>query len=328
MPEMNISSTIHTLGLVGGGVIGSGWAARALAHGLDVVAYDPAPGGEAALRAAVDNAWPALERMGLAPGAARSRLRFVGSVAEVAAAADFIQENAPEREELKRRLLAEIDAGCGPDVIIASSSSGLLPSRIQADCRHPERVVIGHPFNPVYLLPLVEIVPGERTAPVVVEQAAAFYRSIGMRPLRMRKEIEGYLSDRLQEALWREALHLVNEGIATTEDIDDAIVYGPGLRYAFMGTCLTFHLAGGEGGMAHMLDQFGPALKLPWTKLAAPELTRELRNRMVEGTAVQADGRSIKELERWRDDCLIRLIEALAPVRHQRQAEPVDPVTT
>jgi carnitine 3-dehydrogenase len=324
---MTISSTISTLGLVGGGVIGSGWAARALAHGLDVVAYDPAPEGEAALRAAVDNAWPALERVGLGPGADRGRLRFVATVAEVAAAADFIQENAPEREDLKRRLLAEIDANCGPDVVIASSSSGLLPSRIQADCRHPERVVIGHPFNPVYLLPLVEIVPGERTVPESVEQAAAFYRSIGMRPLRMRKEIEGYLSDRLQEAMWREALHLVNEGIATTEDIDDAIVYGPGLRYAFMGTCLTFHLAGGEGGMAHMLDQFGPALKLPWTKLVAPELTRELRDRMVEGTAVQADGRSIKELERWRDDCLIRLIEALAPVRHERRAEPTDPVT-
>jgi carnitine 3-dehydrogenase len=324
---MSNSSTIRTLGLIGGGVIGSGWAARALAHGLDVVAYDPAPDGEPALRAAVDNAWPALERMGLGPGADRGRLRFAGSVAEVATAADFIQENAPEREDLKRRLLAEIDAGCGGEVIIASSSSGLLPSRIQADCRHPERVVIGHPFNPVYLLPLVEIVPGERTAADAVERAAAFYRSIGMRPLRMRKEIEGYLSDRLQEALWREALHLVNEGIATTEDIDDAIVYGPGLRYAFMGTCLTFHLAGGEGGMAHMLDQFGPALKLPWTKLVAPELTRELRDRMVEGTAVQADGRSIKELERWRDDCLIRLIEALAPMRHERRAESADPVT-
>jgi carnitine 3-dehydrogenase len=324
---MNTSTTIRTLGLVGGGVIGSGWAARALAHGLDVVAYDPAPDGEAALRAAVDNAWPALERMGLGPRASRGRLRFVATVAELAAAADFIQENAPEREDLKRRLLAEIDANCGPDVVIASSSSGLLPSRIQADCRHPDRVVIGHPFNPVYLLPLVEIVPGERTTPETVERAAAFYRSIGMRPLRMRKEIEGYLSDRLQEALWREALHLVNEGIATTEDIDDAIVYGPGLRYAFMGTCLTFHLAGGEGGMAHMLDQFGPALKLPWTKLVAPELTRELRDRMVEGTAVQADGRSIKELERWRDDCLIRLIEALAPVRHERRAEQTGPVT-
>lgn len=324
---MSTSSTIRTLGLIGGGVIGSGWAARALAHGLDIVAYDPAPDGEPALRAAVDNAWPALERMGLGPGADRERLRFAGSVAEVATAADFIQENAPEREDLKRRLLAEIDADCGGEVIIASSSSGLLPSRIQADCRHPERVVIGHPFNPVYLLPLVEIVPGERTAADAVERASAFYRSIGMRPLRMRKEIEGYLSDRLQEALWREALHLVNEGIATTEDIDDAIVYGPGLRYAFMGTCLTFHLAGGEGGMAHMLDQFGPALKLPWTKLVAPELTRELRERMVEGTAVQADGRSIKELERWRDDCLIRLIEALAPMRHERRAESPDPVT-
>ncbi|EWY37739.1 3-hydroxybutyryl-CoA dehydrogenase [Skermanella stibiiresistens SB22] len=317
---MSTDRIIKTLGLVGGGVIGSGWAARALAQGLDVVAYDPAPAGEATLVAAVENAWPALERMGLAEGASRDRLRFVRSVAEVAAAADFIQENAPEREELKRGLLAEIDAGCGPDVIIASSSSGLLPSRIQSECRHPERVVIGHPFNPVYLLPLVEVVPGERTAAETVERAAAFYRSIGMRPLRMRKEIEGYLSDRLQEALWREALHLVNEGIATTEDIDDAIVYGPGLRYAFMGTCLTFHLAGGAGGMAHMLDQFGPALKLPWTKLVAPELTRELRDRMVEGTAAQADGRSVAELERWRDDCLIRLIEALAPVRHERPA--------
>lgn len=323
---MTQSFPIRTLGLVGGGVIGSGWAARALAHGLDVVAFDPAPGAEDALRAAVANAWPALERTGLAQGAGRDRLRFVRSVAEVAAEADFVQENAPEREDLKRRLLAEIDAGCAPGTVIASSSSGLLPSRIQADCRHPERVVIGHPFNPVYLLPLVEIVPGELTSRDAVERAAGFYRSIGMRPLKIRKEIEGYLSDRLQEAMWREALHLVDQGVATTEDIDDAIIYGPGLRYAFMGTCLTFHLAGGEGGMAHMLDQFGPALKLPWTKLEAPELTRELRDRMVEGTAVQADGRTVKELERWRDDCLVRLIEVLAPLRHERRAEPADPV--
>ncbi|WP_207460073.1 L-carnitine dehydrogenase [Azospirillum sp. SYSU D00513] len=319
---MKTTHSIGTVGLIGGGVIGSGWAARCLAHGLNVVAYDPAPNGEAALRAAVDNAWPALARRGLAPGASTARLRFAASVAEVAAAADFIQENAPEREELKRGLLAEIDAASPPHVIIASSSSGLLPTRIQADCRHPERVVIGHPFNPVYLLPLVEIVPGERTSPAAVEEAAAFYRSIGMRPLRVRKEIEGYLSDRLQEALWREALHLVAEGIATTEEIDDAIVYGPGLRYAFMGTCLTFHLAGGEGGMAHMLDQFGPALKLPWTKLVAPELTRELRDRMVEGTEAQAAGWSVKELERWRDSCLIGLLETLEPMRRDTAPQP------
>jgi carnitine 3-dehydrogenase len=320
-----LRDAIRTVGLIGGGVIGSGWAARALAHGLDVVAYDPAPAGAAALRAAVDNAWPALERRGLAPGADRARLHFVDSVAKVAAVADFIQENAPEREELKRGLLAEIDAVAPASVVIASSSSGLLPSRIQADCRHPERVVIGHPFNPVYLLPLVEIVPGDRTAPATMDAAAAFYRTIGMRPLRVRKEIEGYLSDRLQEALWREALHLVAEGIASTEELDDAIVYGPGLRYAFMGTCLTFHLAGGEGGMAHMLDQFGPALKLPWTKLVAPELTRELRDRMVEGTAAQADGWTVKALERWRDDCLIRLLEVLEPMRRDR-LQPADQV--
>lgn len=314
---------IRTLGLIGGGVIGSGWAARALAHGLEVVAYDPAPAGEEALRAAIENAWPALERRGLAAGADRDRLRFVDSAAKVAAVADFIQENAPEREALKRALLAEIDAAAPAHVVIASSSSGLLPTRIQADCHHPERVVIGHPFNPVYLLPLVEIVPGERTASATMDAAATFYRSIGMRPLRVRKEIEGYLSDRLQEALWREALHLVAEGIATTEELDDAIVYGPGLRYAFMGTCLTFHLAGGEGGMAHMLDQFGPALKLPWTKLVAPELTRELRDRMVEGTGAQADGWAVKELERWRDECLIRLLEVLEPLRRDAR-RPAD----
>ncbi|SMF89914.1 carnitine 3-dehydrogenase [Azospirillum oryzae] len=317
-----LRGTIRTVGLIGGGVIGSGWAARALAHGLDVVAYDPAPAGAAALRVAVDNAWPALERRGLAVGADPARLRIAASVAEVAATADFIQENAPEREDLKRGLLAEIDAAAPATVVIASSSSGLLPSRIQADCGHPGRVVIGHPFNPVYLLPLVEIVPGDRTAAAAVDTAAAFYRSIGMRPLRVRKEVEGYLSDRLQEALWREALHLVAEGIASTEELDDAIVYGPGLRYAFMGTCLTFHLAGGEGGMAHMLDQFGPALKLPWTKLIAPELTRELRDRMVEGTAAQADGWTVKALERWRDDCLIRLLEVLEPLRRDRIQAP------
>ena len=299
---------IRRLALVGTGVIGSGWAARALANGLDVVAWDPAPGTERRLRAAVANAWPALERVGLRKGASRRRLTFASGLNSAVAGADFVQESGPEDERLKRSLLAQIDRVVDPQVVIASSSSGLLPTRIQAGCRHPERVLIGHPFNPVYLLPLVEIVGGERTKPPAIKKASAFYRSLGMRPLQLKREIEGYISDRLQEALWREALHLVADGVATTQEIDEAIVYGPGLRWAFMGTCLGFHLAGGDDGMRHMLEQFGPALKLPWTKLRAPELTPQLARRMVNGTAAQANGRSVKQLERWRDDQLIRIM--------------------
>jgi carnitine 3-dehydrogenase len=225
--------------------------------------------------------------------------------------ADFVQESAPEEEDLKRNLLARIDAAAPPEAIIASSSSGLLPSRIQADCVRPERVVIGHPFNPVYLLPLVEVLGGERTTPECLDRAIAFYRSLGMRPLRVCSEVPGYISDRLQEALWREALHMVADGTASTEEIDDAIVYGPGLRWALMGPCLTFHLAGGEAGMTHMLEQFGPALQLPWTKLKAPELTEALSRRLIEGTKAQAGGRGVRELERLRDDCLIGIMRCL-----------------
>jgi len=289
-------------------VIGSGWAARALAKGLDVIAWDPAPGSEARLRSAVANAWPALVRVGLAKGASRRRLTFTSDLDSAVRDADFVQESSPEDEGLKRALLADIDGMARPDVVIASSSSGLLPSRIQARCRHPERVLIGHPFNPVYLLPLVEVVAGSRTRLAAVKRAEAFYLRLGMRPLRVDHEIAGYISDRLQEALWREALHMVADGVATTEEIDAAIVFGPGLRWAFMGTFLAFHLAGGDGGMRHMLEQFGPALKLPWTKLRAPELTTQLARRVVSGTKAQANGRSIKELERWRDDQLIRIM--------------------
>jgi carnitine 3-dehydrogenase len=299
---------IRRLAVVGTGVIGSGWAARALANGLDVTAWDPAPGAATRLRAAVANAWPALERVGLRKGASRRRLTFTSDLEAAVDGADFVQESGPEDERLKRSLLAKIDQVVGPRVVIASSSSGLLPTRIQAGCQHPGRVLIGHPFNPVYLLPLVELVAGERTKPQAIRTASAFYRSLGMRPLHVKREIEGYISDRLQEALWREALHLVADGVATTQDIDDAIVYGPGLRWAFMGTCLAFHLAGGDDGMRHMLEQFGPALKLPWTKLRAPALTPELARRMVDGTSAQANGRSVKQLERWRDDQLIRIM--------------------
>ena len=306
-----IRQDVQTFGLVGTGLIGSGWATRALACGLDVVATDVAPDAERRLRDAVARAWPAARKLGLFPGADPTRLRFVEAVANVATAADFIQESIPEREATKVEILTAIDAAAPPDVMIASSSSGLLPSRLQSQCGNPERVFIGHPFNPVYLLPLVEVVGGSDTSDEVLDAASAFYHRLGMHPLRVRNEIDGYLSDRLQEALWRESLHLVNDGVATTDEIDQAIVYGPGLRWAGMGTNLIFHLAGGEEGMRHTLGQFGPALKLPWTRLPAPELTEQLIKAMVEGTASQAGERSVADLERARDEYLVSVMRAL-----------------
>ena len=305
--------TARTIGLVGTGVIGAGWAVRVLARGHDVVAWDPAGGAETRLRAAIERAWPSATRLGLFPGADPARLRWAASLEEVAARADWVQESAPENEPLKRSLLRRLDGAAEPATVIASSSSGLLPSRLADGLDHPERLLIGHPFNPVYLLPLVEVVPGEATAAETVAAAMAHYDDLVMHPLLVRNEVEGYLSDRLQEALWRENLHLVNDGVATTAELDDSIVYGPGLRWAAMGTNLTFHLAGGEGGMRHMLGQFGPALKLPWTGLEAPELSGELIEAMAAGCDDQAGGRSIAELERQRDDGLLAVMRALRP---------------
>ena len=305
--------TSRTIGLVGTGVIGSGWAARVLARGHDVVAWDPATGAEDRLRAAVERAWPSVTRLGLFPGADPARLRWAGSPEEAASCADWVQESVPEDEGLKRPLLRRLDEAAGAATPIASSSSGLLPTRLADGLSHPERLLIGHPFNPVYLLPLVEVVPGEATSDETVAAAMAHYDDLVMHPLLVRHEVEGYLSDRLQEALWRENLHLVNDGVATTAELDDAIVYGPGLRWAAAGTNLTFHLAGGEGGMRHMLHQFGPALKLPWTRLEAPELTAGLIEAMADGCEAQAAGRSIAEVERQRDDCLLAVMRALRP---------------
>ncbi len=297
---------MSTFGVVGTGAIGSGWAVRALAAGRDVVATDPAPGAEPRLRAAVERAWPAARRLGLLPGADPGRLRWVGDAAAVAAAADFVQESVPEREGVKREVLAKLDAAAPPDIVIASSSSGLLPSRLQADCAHPERVMVGHPFNPVYLLPLVEVVAGEQTSPGTVSAAVATYQALGMHPLVVRREIEGYVADRLQEALWREALWLVARGVASPAEIDEAIVYGPGLRWAGLGPAAVFHLAGGEGGMSHALDHFGPGLDLPWTDLPPPPLTDDLRAALVDATAATPPA----EL---RDDYLLAVMQALRP---------------
>jgi len=311
-PTPASSDRIEKVAIVGTGVIGTGWAARCLAHGLDVVATDPAPRAEERLRSGVANAWPALEKTGLAKTASADRLGFCQQLARAVSKADFIIEAAPENEEIKRKLISEIDAGTAPSVAIASSSSGLLPSRIQTDCKHPERVLIGHPFHPVYLLPLVEIVGGKATGTAALRTAEGFYRSIGMQPLRLRREIEGYLGNRLQEAIWREALHLLADGVATTEEIDAAVRLGPGLRWGFMGPFLTFHMAGGDAGMEHVLEQFGPTLKLPWTKLEAPELSEKLRRRLIEGTHHQTAGHTSAELERRRDECLIEIQQVIA----------------
>ncbi|MGE9760289.1 L-carnitine dehydrogenase [Pseudomonas sp. PDM20] len=308
---MSFITQIKTFAALGSGVIGSGWVARALAHGLDVIAWDPAPGAEAVLRARIANAWPALEKAGLAPGASPDRLRFVATIEECVRDADFIQESAPERLDLKCELHAKISAAAKPNALIGSSTSGLLPSEFYADATHPERCVVGHPFNPVYLLPLVEVVGGAKTAPEAVQAAIQVYQSLGMRPLHVRKEVPGFIADRLLEALWREALHLVNDGVASTGEIDDAIRFGAGLRWSFMGTFLTYTLAGGNAGMRHFMAQFGPALQLPWTYLPAPELTDTLIDRVVEGTAEQQGSRSIAELERYRDDCLLAVLGAI-----------------
>jgi carnitine 3-dehydrogenase len=297
--------------LLGTGVIGGGWAARALHFGIDVVAADTSPKMEQWIRGAVDNAEGALARLTFAPLPPKGTLSFTTDLAAMARRVDFIQENIPEQLELKQRVLAEISRVAPPDVPIASSTSGLMPTDLQRDMQAPERLLVGHPFNPVYLLPLVELVGGERTSEQALDAAAEFYRYIGMHALRVRREVPGHLTDRLQEALWREILHMVNDGVATTGELDDAIVYGPGLRWAAMGTNMIYHLAGGESGMRHMLKQFGPCLKWPWTRLEAPELSEQLIDRMVEGTQAQADGRSIRELERLRDDYLVAIQQVL-----------------
>jgi len=297
---------------LGTGVIGAGWIARALARGLTVRAWDPAPGAEAALRIRLANAWPALEAQGLAPAASLERLSFHTDLDAAVASADVIQESAPERLELKRELHAQVSRAARPDALICSSTSGLLPSDFYAEALHPERCLVGHPFNPVYLLPLVEVVGGSQTSAANLERAEAFYRELGMRPLRVRKEVPGFIADRLLEALWREALHLVNDGVATTGEIDDAIRYGAGLRWSFMGTFLTYTLAGGPAGMRHFMQQFGPALKLPWTYLEAPELTDGLIDAVVEGTQAQQGDLELAALERYRDDCLLAVQAAIA----------------
>jgi carnitine 3-dehydrogenase len=307
-----MAERLQAVGLLGGGVIGGGWAARFALNGVDVRLYDPDPDAGRALGEMLDNARRAYATLTHVPLPAEGAVTVVDSLEEAVRGADFVQESAPEREDLKRAVLAAASRAAPADVVIASSTSGLLPTRLQADMVHPERLTVGHPFNPVYLLPLVELCGGERTAPETVRRAAAVYSTLGMRPLVVRTEVDAFIADRLLEALWREALWLVADGVATVEEVDDAVRFGAGLRWASMGTFLTYRIAGGEKGMRHFMEQFGPALQLPWTKLTdVPELTPELIDRIVAQSDAQAAGRTVRELERLRDDCLVSVLQAL-----------------
>jgi carnitine 3-dehydrogenase len=312
VPELVTATDVTAVGLLGGGVIGGGWAARFALNGVDVALYDPDPQAERKVDEMMTNARRAWGTLTDAPMPAEGKVRVVRSVAEAVDGVQFVQESAPEREDLKRALLREASRVADADVVFGTSTSGLLPSVLQQDMTHPERLVVGHPFNPVYLLPLVEVVPGALTGGAAVDRAAAVYRHIGMRPLTIRKEIDGFVADRLLEALWREALGLVADGVATVEDVDDAIRFGAGLRWAAMGTMLTYRIAGGEGGMRHFMEQFGPALQWPWSRLTdVPELTDELLDRIEQQSDAQARGASVRELERLRDDCLVAIMSGL-----------------
>jgi len=303
---------IQRVACIGAGVIGAGWAARLAWNGIDVKMYDPHPQAPRRLSEVMANADRAMSKLTIAPFPPKGSVTFCNSMEAAVEDAQFIQESAPEREDLKIKLLAEIEQFAPADALIGSSTSGLLPTNLQAYMNHPERFFVAHPFQPVYLLPLVELVAGEKTELVSIEQAKEFFKTIGMRPLHVRKEIDAFLADRLMESMWREALWLVHDDVASAEELDDAVIYGCGLRWAAMGSFLTFRIAGGEPGMRHFMSQFGPALKWPWSKLMdTPELNDELLDKIVSQSDDQAAGIDVRELERKRDDCLIAIQQAL-----------------
>ena len=300
---------IKKISVIGAGVIGTGWIIRCLAHNKKVVIFDKDIKSKKKLINEIKRAWPFVKKLFNKNEPNFKNLKYVSTIEEAVKTADFIQECATENYNLKTKLMNTIGKFAKPNAIISSSSSGLLPTKIYSKCKNPSRTMIGHPFNPVYLCPGVEVVPGKKTNKFFLNKAKNFYKSISMNPIMVKKELPGYLSDRLQEALWREALHIINEGYATTEDLDRAIEDGPGIRYPLMGTFLTFHLAGGKDGMKHMLKQFGPALKLPWTKLKAPKLTKKLSSKIIKGTKKQAKGKSIALLSNIRDEYLLNLLK-------------------
>ena len=316
--QLRSIESIDTVACVGAGTIGGGWAAYFLSRGLRVRVWDPSPVAGEKLARLIDTAWPALTRLGLAEGADKDAWTIHTDLAEALDGAGFVQESAPEDLAMKQDLLLGIARAAAEDVVIASSTSG-YPMTDMAEAAAAEgladRLVVGHPFNPPYLIPLVEVVGGQQTAPAAVDWASDWYRAIGKSVITMDREVPGFIANRLQEALWREALHMVNEGEATVDQIDRAITDGPGLRWPLQGPMLTFALAGGEGGMAHMLDHFGPSLLSPWTRLTAPELTQELRDAVVTGCDDGADGRSFPDLVTARDAAIIEIRRLVGELR-------------
>ena len=298
---------IKKIAVICTGVIGTGWIIRCLAHNFKVIAYDKDPKLKKKIIEEIRRASPFVKKLFDKKKINLKNFQYVTSLEAALKDADFIQENATENYKIKTKLMNLIGKYAKYNAIISSSSSGLLPTKIYSKCKNPARTMIGHPFNPVYLCPGVEVVAGKKTKTKFLNKANKFYKSISMNPIIVKKELPGYLADRLQEALWREGLHIINEGYATTKDLDRAIEDGPGLRWSLMGTFLTFHLAGGKLGMKHMLEQFGPALKLPWTKLKAPKLSKKLSSRVISGTKLQAKGKSVAMISSIRDEYLVNL---------------------
>jgi len=302
-------SNIKNVTVIGAGVIGAGWIIRCLAHNKIVSVYDKDLKLKKNLVLEIKRTWPYVKKLFNKKKLNLKNFKYFTSIEEALSKADFIQECATENYAIKTKLMSTIGKYAKPNAIISSSSSGLLPTRIYSKCKNPARTMIGHPFNPVYMCPGVEVVPGKKTKKSFLNKANKFYKSISMNPIMVKKELPGYLADRLQEALWSEALHIVNEGYATTKDLDRSIEDGPGLRWSLMGIFLTYHLAGGKTGMKHMLEQFGPTLKLPWTKLKAPTLSKKLSSRLIKGTGKQARGKSVEQISNLRDEYLVNLLK-------------------
>jgi 3-hydroxyacyl-CoA dehydrogenase len=316
---MAYDKPIHRIAIVGTGVIGASWAALYLARGLSVVATDPAPNAEANLRRYIDAAWKDLTVIGLSPNASRDRLEFTLDMKKALDGADFVQENGPERQDFKIKLFADMDATTPADSIIASSSSGLTMSVMQSACQHPERCVIGHPFNPPHVVPLVEVVAGEKTSPRAVQQAIAFYASIGKKPIHIRKEVVGHVANRLQAALYREVVHLIEQGVLDVADSDAAVCWGSGLRWGVMGPNLLFHLGGGQGGIRHFMEHLSGPVATWWKDLGKlTEFSPQIKQTIIDGVLNEADNRSIEELERERDSMLLELLATRAKTEKAR----------
>jgi 3-hydroxyacyl-CoA dehydrogenase/sugar lactone lactonase YvrE len=306
---MSFDKAIHRIAIVGTGVIGASWAAQYLARGFDVIATDPAPNAEASLRQYIDEAWPALVEIGLSPGASRDRLTFTADMKEALSQADLVQENGPERVDFKIKLFADMDAATPPDSIIASSSSGITPSVMQSQCKHPERILIGHPFNPPHIIPLVEVVGGTKTSPEAIQRAIAFYASIGKKPIHLHKELPGHVGNRLQAALYKEVMYLIQQGVLSVSDADDAVSYGPGLRWGVMGPSLQWHLGGGPGGIKHFMEHLMPGLESMIKTLGTPEITEELKQTIVDGVSRIAGDVSVDQLAQAENEELLGLIK-------------------